>query len=417
MLRSFPLAVLTLAITNAYAQLDAQPNKLNIEVGPGNAITETVRPDNKSRTIKIERNPHDEMIVTHPVVMTMGLNVDLSTVIPNATGYPDIRVKDTTEEAPASTGGAFRTTCPYAKIENADPIVYPGLPLKSHYHFFVGNTYINPWTDTHLLTTTGNSTCRGGIVNRSSYWFPVLLNTLNSKPLMPKGLLIYYKTNNWTQAKGYGWTDTAGVWREEMNPDGTRKFPGYTTPPVGMKLLGGNPNRSVNPVAGESLPYRWNCRMPGSSTNQFSGWIAEDPVKCPIGSTLGLELYLPQCWDGVNTDSADHRSHTAVPINVKNTGDPKGGTHKECPATHPKPMPAVSLSIDFTVDADVRLYRLVSDVNVNLKRGITAHVDWFMGWMPKYIEMWMDYCIRGQRDCHAHLIGRDPDDGKLKAIF
>jgi hypothetical protein len=413
-LSAISLAVLALP---ALAQLDAQPNNLTIEVGPGNTLTDVKRPDNKSRTIKVERNPHDHMTVTYPAVMTMGLNVDLSTVIPPPVGYNVIRVKDTTEVAPFSKKGAFRTVCPYAKIGNIDPIVYPGLPNKSHSHFFMGNTAIDPWTDARLLSSTGNSTCRGGIINRSSYWFPTLIDATTSKPMMPTGNLVYYK-GAWSQKEGYGWTNAAGVWVEEKNPDGTRKWPGYATPPVGLKLLGGDPNRQTTPTQYESLPYRWNCRHPATpSVNQFTQWINEDPVKCPVGSELGLELFMPACWDGVNLDSPDHRSHVIHAVNVKNTGDPKGGSHKECPASHPKPLVNVSLALSFRVDADVRNYRLVSDVNVNNKRGITAHWDWFMGWDPKYIEMFMEYCIRGERDCHAHLLGPDPADGKLKAIF
>jgi hypothetical protein len=412
----FSPIVLAILAVPSMAQLPAQPNTINIELGPGNTITDVVRPDNTNRNVKVERNPHDHMTVTNPPVMTMGLNLDLSTVVPPPVGYPDIRVKDTTEVAPFSEKGAFRTVCPYAKIGNIDPIVYPGLPQKSHFHFFMGNTAIDPWTDTRLLTTTGNSTCRGGIVNRSSYWFPPILNVVNSKPLMPKGNLVYYK-GSWSNKKGYGWTDAAGVWREEKNLDGSRKWPGYATPPSGLKLLGGDPNRQTTPTQYESLPYRWNCRLPGSSVNQFSQWIPEDPVKCPVGSELGLELFMPACWDGVNTDSVDHRSHMAYSVNVKNTGDPKNGTHKECPASHPKPLFNVSLSLSFLVDTDVRNYRLVSDVNINNKRGITAHWDWFQGWDPKYLAMWKKYCIDEERDCHAHLIGPDPADGKLKAIF
>lgn len=42
---------------------------------------------------------------------------------------------------------------------------------------------------------------------------------------------------------------------------------------------------------------------------------------------LRYQVFFPQCWDGVNLDSADHKSHMAYPIDNFNGGS--------CPSSHP----------------------------------------------------------------------------------
>lgn len=53
-------------------------------------------------------------------------------------------------------------------------------------------------------------------------------------------------------------------------------------------------------------------------------------ANCPDG--IRTELMFPSCWDGVNLDSDDHKSHVAYPDLVI-TGD--------CPDTHPVRLPGL----------------------------------------------------------------------------
>ncbi|OJT05575.1 hypothetical protein TRAPUB_3588 [Trametes pubescens] len=53
-------------------------------------------------------------------------------------------------------------------------------------------------------------------------------------------------------------------------------------------------------------------------------------------------VFFPSCWDGVNLDSADHKSHMAYPIQNYNSGD--------CPASHPVHL--VSLFYEMLVSVD-----------------------------------------------------------------
>ena len=102
-----------------------------------------------------------------------------------------------TDEAPSASGdgtGAFRTVCDFSHMAFDDPIVYPGQPGKSHLHAFFGNTGTNANSTAASIANTGNSTCRGGTINRSGYWVPAMIDTLDGTPVAPLSLIVYYKT-------------------------------------------------------------------------------------------------------------------------------------------------------------------------------------------------------------------------------
>ncbi len=75
-----------------------------------------------------------------------------------------------------------------------DPIVYPGQPGRSHLHTFFGNTGTNANSTASSIANTGNSTCRGGTLNRSSYWVPAMIDTRTGTPVKPTTSNFYYKT-------------------------------------------------------------------------------------------------------------------------------------------------------------------------------------------------------------------------------
>ena len=59
--------------------------------------------------------------------------------------------------------------------------------------------------------------------------------------------------------------------------------------------------------------------------------------QCPDG--MRAQVYFPSCWDGVNLDSADHKSHMSYPI-----GQFNGGV---CPSSHPKRL--ISLFYEYII--------------------------------------------------------------------
>ena len=119
--------------------------------------------------------------------------VNISADVAPAIGYTELRVKPTTEIPPA-TGGAFRVVCTPSHMSNDDPVVYPFQQGAAHHHTFFGNTSVNYKSDLMAFATTGNSTCKGGIMNRSAYWMPSMIDTVTNAAITPDLAIFYYKT-------------------------------------------------------------------------------------------------------------------------------------------------------------------------------------------------------------------------------
>jgi hypothetical protein len=287
----------------------------------------------------------------------------------------------TTEVAPSSDIGAFRTGCQPTKIMPVDPIVYPGQYGVSHPHTFFGNTGVDENTTTETLLSKGNSTCRGGTINKSSYWVPSMVDMRTGKfvPTMLESNF-YYKT-------GYALPPSV-----------------ITDVPVGLRMIAGSAaGTPTNPSSAAIYACVWN----GGN----SDWSASIPTNCKggDGSWLIMGIDFPQCWDGVNLDSPDHKSHMANPVNVRanNTGN--------CPASHPVALPQIAYQILYPVPntGDTAFWRLSSDNYPNtLPAGYSGHGDYWMRWKPEIVHIWTEKCDQAQKDCHSHLLG----DGRAMVI-
>jgi len=259
-----------------------------------------------------------------------------------------------------------------------DPIVFPGQPGRSHLHTFFGNTGANANSTAESLRSTGNSTCRGGVANRSSYWVPTLIDTKNDAPIKPDEIMVYYKN---------------GVL------DATKVQP----IPAGLRMIAGEPTASAaNP---DVFSMRWKCI--GGPNNQ-NGLYQSSIGNCDVGASLYQEVFFPQCWDGVNLDSPDHKSHMSYTVLVKIPNDPRGWSQAACPKTHPVVLPQIAYNVVYKVsetDAPLR-WRLSSDNYDRSKPGgFSSHGDWFNGWKSEISDAWARHCIETQKDCHAHLLG------------
>ena len=62
---------------------------------------------------------------------------------------------------------------------------------------------------------------------------------------------------------------------------------------------------------------------------------------------MRAQVFFPSCWDGVNLDSPDHKSHMAYPIGLYNDG--------VCPSTHPKQL--ISLFYEYILPVGDYPYR------------------------------------------------------------
>jgi Domain of unknown function (DUF1996) len=300
----------------------------------------------------------------------MGPDVKLDAIPIGDPGTTQALFKLTTEQRGGSDGtGAFRTVCSFSHMNFDDPIVYPGQVGRSHLHAYFGNTAASAHSTAWTIANTGNSTCRGGILNRSSYWVPAIVDTRNGVPVTPSEMLVYYKT-------GYG-----GV------PPQTVKVP-----PAGLRMIAGDMMASSR----QNDHYGWYCSGVSHPLNETI------PQNCTAGEDLVMVLGFPQCWDGVNLDSPNHKSHMAYPVG---NDSPLGNG---CPASHPVPLPEITYNVRFPVTeaGSTATWRLSSDMYANsIRGGYSAHGDWFNGWEPDALRAFVINCDNAAMDCHAHLLG------------
>ncbi len=287
-----------------------------------------------------------------------GLAANTTQFPAGSAGASGTRMSATSEQPAGSDGtGNFRTACDYSHMAFDDPIVFPNQPGRSHLHAFFGNTGTDAASTSDSVAKTGNSTCRGGTLNRSAYWVPAMIDTNSGKPVTPALSVFYYKT-------GYN-----GVRAADVKPL-----------PAGLRMIAGDPtNRSA------TGHFRFYCFNNGTKSQTFPN--------CPVGDELVTEIWFPQCWDGVHLDSPDHKSHMAYP---------SGG----CPASHPVALPEITFNIHYLVTEanQTAKWRLSSDT-YDGPPGYSSHGDWMNGWDRPVMEGWVHDCLNAAVDCHAHLLG------------
>ena len=298
-----------------------------------------------------------------------GVAVDAS-AIPAARGGVSVqRVVPATYPKTAGDGSAaFRVNCGFSHMAFDDPIVFPGRSGASHLHIFFGNTGVDASSTPESVRSTGASTCTGGTANRSSYWAPAVIDTRTGAPVLSDAnpvdrehfLQVYYKS-------GY----------DGVAPATVQNFP------VGLRMIAGSAT-STGPQDGV---VRYHCD---------DGAISSGFPQCRPGEILTMSIEFPQCWDGVNLDSPNHKSHMAY-----GAGWPDRG----CPSSHPVPLAQITQNFRYRVPASgMSTWRLSSDMYEG-RAGYSAHADWMNGWDPAVFQRVVDNCYRGGYDCRMNLLG------------
>jgi hypothetical protein len=245
-------------------------------------------------------------------------------------------------------------------MNHDDPLVYPGQPGAAHLHTFFGNKGTNAFSTVASLRS-GNSTCRGGIANRSAYWIPSLLH--NGQAMVPTSAIFYYKA-------GYGIPNAS---------------PNVQLIPAGLRMIAGD--ASTTDLQWDGHAY-WGCE---------NNYIGHHPqiMDCEVGDSIQLVVDFPQCWDGENLDSPNHKSHMAYP------------SEGACPSSHPIILPEISINVRWerTAGMNVNALRLSSDCIAELPGGYSAHGDWMEAWEPEIRDTFVTHCINNSLDCQAHLLG------------
>lgn len=242
--------------------------------------------------------------------------------------------------------GEFVAKCPFSHRSPDDPLVHPhhdgGSVAAAHSHDFYGNTTTDEHSTPMSLLAAGTSTCDLA-EDLSSYWAPTL--SRDGAPVGAQQFAAYYDA-----APGADPAQVAPL-------------------PAGLSMIAGNdPRPGASPAAAG-----WVCG--GSRDGR--------PVvpSCGFGAPLTLRLTFPDCWNGRDLDSADHRRHVAY------------SAAGACPASHPVPIVRLVLRIRYPVYGDP------SSLTLSSGPLATAHADFMNAWTEAGMREFTDLCIRRQVTC------------------
>lgn len=292
------------------------------------------------------------------------LNADLGAYLRYTGGIPASSANE--------PSGNFRTLCTFSHLSYDDPIIYPNQSGVSHLHMFYGNDTANAASTYESLRAAGTSSCEGGLINRSAYWSPVLIDTAG-QVVLPDVAIVYYK----------GTLGNAG------------DISNIQAMPFGLKMVAGFDMNDPN----AKHYWNWFC--------EDGGDFSATTLNCASGR-LAVRLPFPMCWDGVNLDSPNHRSHMAYQ-KYDNFGRPS------CPADHPVQLPEYTISFYWSNAQSAGSWQLSSDTTPGMTHdnGSTFHSDWIGAWDPTIQQAFTTYCINQLLNCVDGELG----DGRALTHF
>ena len=211
---------------------------------------------------------------------------------PAARDYVDILTVPPGPPAPAAgpdaATGSWTSPCGRNEIghHNADNVVgLPGQPGAAlHIHDYVGNVSTNA-DSTDLDLALAGTTCRNG--DTSTYYWPVLRllaggapagTGTRPAPLLPASVLVQFRGNPHSKVVAM---------------------------PRFLRLLTGDSKAVTKPAPTSTAPL-WTCSgITDRHTTRY-------PL-CPPGQRVLRIFDYPSCWDGLRTDSPNHRAHVVFP--------------------------------------------------------------------------------------------------------
>jgi hypothetical protein len=331
--------------------------------------------------------------LAYPELSMISSNFDVSTDLVASWGAAAIPVSNAPDVV-----GAFRFICGAGQILYDDPIVSPGQPGASHLHQYYGNTGANAYSTYSTLRSSGDSTC-GNAVNRSGYWMPAMM-VGKTYVLKPDYVSIYYKRRPASDPKC---SLTSGDPQAEGN---------CIPLPNGLRFIFGYDMISSTPATGS---FHFACVVGSTPTATSGTLVGIANAGCAVGSHIEALIGAPECWDGQNLDSANHRSHVSYP-SYGSWG------YLKCDSGHPFVIPTFTLAAFYQVTPEVetallalkagapwdytKMLHLSSDEMMpTLVPGTTFHADWFGGWDNTVMSMWIDNCINKLLNCSGGDLG------------
>jgi hypothetical protein len=279
--------------------------------------------------------------------------VDINSVQPN--------VQSVAKQSGGSSG-VFTARCGRNRNGHFNPdnfIVAPGVSNGAHHvHDYVGNLSTDGFSTNESLAAAG-TTCAQG--DKSAYFWPVLRTR---------------SANDAADADGNtGTILTPTTVSITFRGSPTAKV---TAMPSTLKAIMGDAKAFTNGVA--NAKASWSCT--GFENRQ----LTDKYPLCPSGSKVVRTLNFPSCWDGVNTDSANHRTHIVFP-------DAAGA----CPA-NTKAVPQLRYRLTYALPANTGTNFAVDSFPEQLHKPVTDHAD-FANFMPTSLMNQVVSCINSNRRC------------------
>lgn len=327
--------------------------------------------------------------------------------------------------------GQTRIDVDFASSGFNDPWFKPGIQNGSHAHVCWGNILPCIYSKMDTVNVRNQpiipdsikdiiglgagapemqSTSEGGFgANGTAYWAPAPVNQLTHWFINTSRNLVYYKSGK------------PATSLELVN-----------RPPIGLKLFGGDPNRTipyVNNAGGDNpAKVRMTCyyptAIPGHAANTYGEKFKSYVPPCDQGGQIQFFFELPSCVQtstllidhsidpetitarypnglernplGMLFDSPDHKSHTKYIDTVSGCGIGYARI----------PLISFNYSIDVT-DPEGSINIVCSSDNY-AKDGYNScyslHGDEDFGWNGAIIQEMLDECVNASLDCHAHLI-------------
>ena len=261
--------------------------------------------------------------------------------------------------AEAAVDYVFNVNCPVSHYKSDDPIVFAKVPGASHRHAFYGNSTTDAYSTTSSLLAS-RSTCERGFdtADRSAYWIPSLYRKL------PDGRLQEVRLSGDDQHLSAYYRRTGGPTGDKVSPF-----------PKGLRMIAGDPH-ATRPQ--DTIDVAWRCNGDGRDSQA-------DLPNCAAGTLLQALVSFPDCWDGKNLDSPNHRSHMTI----------SRGDRGSCPASHPKKLPQLTFEVSFNLPPVAgSTYELSSGGRYSL------HGDFFAAWDDRVQSALVNSCLNKGKFCY-----------------
>ncbi|MFE0488065.1 DUF1996 domain-containing protein [Streptomyces griseoaurantiacus] len=307
--------------------------------------------------------------------------VDITKVRPNVSKKANTRKAGRFGKGRNSTKGAstgtFSVNCGVNQNKNYNTdnvIVAPGVTNGAHHtHDYVGNQDVNAFSNNDTFAAAGTSCDKKG--DKSSYYWPVMR--------VQDGTQEFDQNNDGGGKEGnVGKILTAKQAEIKYVGSPTSKVVGM---PKFLRIITGDAKAFTNGTA--------------NANAHFSCTGFEDKVQltdkypiCPKGSDVVRSFAFQSCWDGQNTDSANHRSHVAF---ADANGNCAGGF---------KAIPQLTMRLVYSVptpviaNGQVKNAYAVDGFPEQLHKPINDHDD-FISVMDQNLMNQVVSCVNTGRKC------------------